>query len=64
MISPVFWIYSGEYGFQRVGKKYNVYDRNGGYLTEFDSFFDMCDWMVANDHGKHERRDDGQKVRF
>lgn len=58
MISPVFWIYSGEYAFQRVGAVYMVYGRTGVFLQEFDSFFSMCDWIVANDHGKHEKRED------
>lgn len=57
MISPVFWIYSGEYAFQRVGRKYIVYDSNGAYLTEFESFFDMCDWITANDHGNMKQED-------
>ena len=57
MISPVFWIYSGEYAFQRVGRKYIVYDSNGAYLTEFESFFDMCDWITANNHGNMKQED-------
>ena len=55
MISPVFWIASGEYAFQRAGSVFLVYDRNGDFLTEFDNFFVMCDWIMDNEHGKHEK---------
>ena len=55
MISPIFWIASGEYAFQRVGSVFRVYDRNVEFLTEFDNFFTMCDWITDNEHGKHEK---------
>jgi len=56
MISPVFWIASGEYGFQRVGTAFRVYGRDGGFLVEFRSFYEMCDWITDNEHGKKEKR--------
>lgn len=60
MISPVFWIASGEYGFQRVGSVFRVYDRNGDFLLEFGNFFAMCDWITDNEHGGKEKRKEGK----
>ncbi len=61
MISPVFWIASGKYGFQRVGSVFRVYDRNGDFLTEFNNFFAMCDWITDNGQGKHEKQTEVRK---
>lgn len=58
MISPVFWIASGEYGFQRVGSVFRVYDRNGDFLLEFSNFFAMCDWITDKEQGEKENRKD------
>lgn len=58
MISPVFWIASGEYGFQRVGSAFRVYDRNGDFLLEFSNFFAMCDRITDNEQGEKENRKD------
>ena len=55
MISPVFWIASGEYGFQKVGSVFRVYGGDGAFLTEFSNFFAMCDWITDNEHGKDEK---------
>lgn len=60
MISPVFWIASGEYGFQRVGSAFLVYGRDGGFLMQFSNFFAMCDWITDNEHGEKEKIKDGK----
>lgn len=58
MISPIFWIASGEYGFQKVGSAFRIYDREGEFVTEFSNFFAMCDWITDNEHREKENRKD------
>ena len=46
-ISEVFWTTDQRFSFQKVGRYYNLYDRNIGYafLRDFRSFKAMQDFM-------------------
>lgn len=41
-ISPVFWRQDGAGAFQKVGGSYNLYDRNGDYFGQAESFEGAC----------------------
>lgn len=49
MISPVFWNSSHTFAFQKVGKVYRVYDADGEFIKEFDSFDKLCDFFKLNE---------------
>lgn len=56
-ISEAFWTTDERFSFQKVGRYYNLYDRNIGYafLRDFRSFKAMQDFMIE------ERRKDGER---
>ena len=55
-ISEVFWTTDRRFSFQKVGRYYNLYDRDIGYafLMDFRSFKAMQDFMIE------ERRKDAK----
>lgn len=57
-ISEVFWTSDQRFSFQKVGRYYNLYDRDSGYafLRDFRSFKAMQDFMI-----EERRKDAGGK---
>ena len=41
-ISPVFWRQDGKGAFQKVGRSWNLYDKNGDYFGGAQSFEGAC----------------------
>ena len=58
-ISEIFWTTDRRFGFQKVGRYYNLYDREIGYafLRDFRSFKAMQDFM-----NEERRKDAGEKT--
>lgn len=59
-ISEVFWTTDQQFSFQKVGRYYNLYDRDSGYAfrMEFTSFRAMQDFMneERKKNAKKEKR--------
>ena len=58
-ISEAFWTTDQRFSFQKVGRWYNLYDRNAGYVfvKEFRSFKAMQDFM-----NEERSKDGGEKT--
>lgn len=49
MISQVFYVQSGNFGFQYVGGYYRVYNGKGQFVRDFAQFEDMCNYIAVMD---------------